>query len=177
MDAVKTIKHNGHTIDIHIDQDALSPRANDNIAEFHCSHRLYDIGDKGFNYFSGGECIDVANEARKQGDIVLPLYMLDHSGITISLSPFSCPWDSGQVGFVIVRREKMLKEFSGKIFTKRLKEKAIEIAKSEVEEYDQYVRGEVYGYVIDDYVDSCWGFFGLEECIEEAKASAEFLKV
>ena len=32
--------------------------------------------------------------------VILPLYLYDHSGITISTGPFSCPWDSGQVGWI-----------------------------------------------------------------------------
>jgi hypothetical protein len=35
-----------------------------------------------------------------QGLVILPLYLYDHGGITISCSPFSCPWDSGQVGWI-----------------------------------------------------------------------------
>jgi len=35
------------------------------------------------------------------------------------------------------------------------------------EEYDQYLRCEVYGYIIEDedgnHVDSCWGYYGGEE--------------
>jgi hypothetical protein len=34
------------------------------------------------------------------------LYLYDHSGITISTSPFSCGWDSGQVGFIYLTRQK-----------------------------------------------------------------------
>jgi hypothetical protein len=49
-----------------------------------------------------------------------------------------------------------------------------------------YLRGEVYGYEIvkkikcptchethEEDIDSCWGFYGLEYCITEAKADAE----
>ena len=32
------------------------------------------------------------------GFVFLPLYLFDHSGITMNTSGFSCPWDSGQVG-------------------------------------------------------------------------------
>lgn len=170
MDAIETIQYKNHTISIYPDDCAESPRSWDNVAEFHCCHRKYALGDKGFNYSSGSDCIEVAQNAQKQGDVALPLFLYDHSGITISLTPFSCRWDSGQVGFVIVRKEKMLKEFSAKRFTKALKDKAINIAKGEVGEYDQYLRGEVYGYKIDGDGDSCWGFYGMDYCIEEAKA-------
>ena len=171
MEPVQTISYKNHTISIHYDSNAESPRTWDNLAEFHCSHRRYSLGDKGFNYSSGSDCINAAKEAEKQGDIALPFYLYDHSGITISLSPFNCPWDSGQVGFVIIRRENMLKEFNSKRFTTFLKKRALNIAQSEVEIYDQFLRGEIYGYQIDDdNGDSCWGFYGQEECLNEAKS-------
>ena len=176
MEPVETINYKNHTISIHYDSDAESPRTWDNLAEFHCSHRRYSLGDKGFNYSNGQDCIEAAQEAEKQGDVVLPLYLYDHSGITISLSPFSCPWDSGQVGFVIIHREKMLSEFGAKKFSKSLKAKALKIAQVEVETYDQYLRGEVYGYKIDPNGDSCWGVYGQEECLNEAKSVVDSME-
>lgn len=48
---------------------------------------------------------------------------------------------------------------------------------AEVETYDQYLTGDVYGYVIESedgtVDDSCWGFFGLDHCIGEAKEAAK----
>lgn len=175
MEPVETTTYKNHNISIFPDENPESPRDWDNICEFHCSHRRYSLGDKGFNYSNSSDCISAAQEANKQGDIILPLYLYDHSGITISLSPFHCPWDSGQVGYVIVRREKMLKEFSAKRFTKSLKNKALIIAQGEVETYDQFLRGEVYGYKIDNNGDSCWGFYGQEECLEEAKSTVDWM--
>ncbi|AQT70061.1 hypothetical protein STSP2_03263 [Anaerohalosphaera lusitana] len=170
MEPVKTVTYKNHTIEIHYDTTAESPRSWDNICEFHCSHRRYSLGDEGLNYSNPQDCIKAAQAAEKEGDLILPLYMYDHSGITISLSPFSCPWDSGQVGFVIVRRKKMLEEFGRKKFSKSLKEKALQIVEGEVGTYDHYLRGEVYGCIIDGGEESCWGFYGQEECIEEAKS-------
>ena len=44
--------------------------------------------------------------------------------------------------------------------------------KDEVEVYDQYIRGDVYGFIIEDLqgnnVDSCWGFYGWEAAAEQA---------
>jgi hypothetical protein len=177
MEPVESIQYKNHTIQIFPDDCAESPRDWDNICEFHCAHRRYSFGDKGFNYSNGQDCIESAQQAKINGDIVLPLYIYDHSGITISLSPFSCPWDSGQVGFVIVRREKMLSEFSTKRFTQSLKAKALKIAQGEVETYDQYLRGEVYGYKIDGDGDSCWGYYGLEDCLTEAKSVVDSMEI
>ena len=172
--AIETIEYKGHTIEIFQDDCDCSPRENDNICIFHIAHRRYGFGDINHNDY---ESIKAAEkEALKNKDIVLPLYMYDHSGITISLSPFSCPWDSGQVGFVQIPRKKMIEEFSGKIFTKKLKEKALKIAAGEVSELDSYIKGEVYGYQIDEDGDSCWGYIGnIKYCIEEAKGSVDWI--
>jgi len=174
-DSVETIEYKNHKIEIFYDECGYSPRENDNMCVFHIGHSRYSFGDE--NY-TDRESIDEAfHEAKKAGDLVLPLYMYDHSGITISLSPFSCPWDSGQVGFVQVKRKEIIDNFGKKIFTKKLKQKAEEVAEMEVKEMDSYVRGEVYGYKIDeDEGDSCWGFVGdIKYCIEEAKSVIDYI--
>lgn len=102
--------------------------------------------------------------------IILPLYLYDHSGITISTSPFSCPWDSGQVGIIYISIKDVLKEFSRKKMSKQLRKKAIDLMMAEVKTYDQYLTGEVYGYMIEptdrnksiECDDSCWGFYGYD---------------
>jgi hypothetical protein len=47
----------------------------------------------------------------------------------------------------------------------------------DVKEYDSYLRGEVYGYVVDPNgpdEDACWGFVGdIDYCKEAANESAE----
>ncbi len=106
--------------------------------------------------------------------MVLPLYMYDHSGITIALTPFNCRWDSGQVGFVQVPRLKMMEEFSKKIFTKQLKEKGLLHAQAEVETLDVYIKGDVCGFVVDDHDDSCWGFFSVKDALEAARESIDY---
>ena len=171
-DVIETIEYRGHKIEIFPDMSPESPREWDNICVFHIGHRHYSFGDENYNDY---ESIKAAEkETKRNGDIILPLYMFDHSGITISLSPFSCRWDSGQVGFVQIPRKTMISEFGKKIFTQKLKKRALEIAQHEVSELDSYITGEVYGFVIDDDKDSCYGYLGdIKYCIEEAKNSVD----
>jgi hypothetical protein len=139
-----------------------------------CFHRRYNLGDK------HNMDIDELKEICKRKDVYsLPLYLYDHSGITISTGPFSCPWDSGQVGYIFVERDRFLKEFGFKKMTKKAKEILEAHLESEVEDYDNYLTGEVYGYMVEDEegncVDSCWGYNGeskyaLEEGVSVAKA-------
>jgi hypothetical protein len=48
----------------------------------------------------------------------------------------------------------------------------------EIANLDTYCRGEIYGYEVLDAdgneIDSCWGFYDLDECIAEAKGYADY---
>jgi hypothetical protein len=92
------------------------------------------------------------------------LYLYDHSGLSLSTEPFSNRWDSGQIGYIYVSREDVRKEFRVSRVTKSIEAKAERILLAEVEQYDLYLRGEVYGFEITDesgeVVDSCYGFYG-----------------
>lgn len=120
-------------------------------------------------------------EAARKRHLILNLYLYDHSGISMSCDSFigrahHAEWDSGRVGIIHVSHEKILAEYGGKRITKKTLAKAEKCLRAEVETYDQYLRGEVYGYrvfgpepepcdkcnhVADrEEVASCWGFFG-----------------
>jgi hypothetical protein len=117
----------------------------------------------------------------------LPLYLYDHSGITMSTGRFSCPWDSGQVGFIYVSKAKLRKEYGWKYVTEKRAQKIYEYLTGEVETYAQYLEGDVYGYVVEQYDsstdeweegDSCWGFYGqdCESIAENSGFSVEEVK-
>jgi hypothetical protein len=158
-------------IKIEQDTDASSPRLEfDNAAVFVCFHRRYKLGDK-HDYKDPSEFKSWLKE--NSGDIAIrvPLFMYDHSGLTVSTRPFSCPWDSGQIGEIYMTKETVEKEFGGDI------EKAKSCIEAEVSAYDQYLQGDVYGYVIEDengtQVDSLWGLYGRDYAIEAAKSAAK----
>ena len=80
--------------------------------------------------------------------------------------PFTCQWDTSFAGFVLVKRTK------GWSWTE---DKASVIAESEVEMWNQYLSGDVYGYNSEH--GSCWGFYGKEgmkDMIEDAKAEIDY---
>jgi hypothetical protein len=123
--------------------------------------------------------------------IILPLYLYDHSGITMRCSPFSCPWDSGQVGFIYCSMDKAREEWGGgnpAATDEEVRAAAIKCLTGEVKTYDSYLTGDVWGYVVErveydedgdevsrEHLDSCWGFVGEEEyCEQEAKDSVEY---
>lgn len=161
---------NMNTLKIIHDSSAESPREWDNFGTMICFHGRYDLGDK-HNYnaddYSGWEEMEKAIRTDYgKGAVILPLYLYDHSAVSISTSPFSCRWDSGQIGFIAVSKKDILENFGGKIVTQKTKEKAIKLLDAEVKTYNYYVEGDVYGFEIvdewDNQVDSCWGFYGLD---------------
>ena len=182
--AIETKRISDYLIEIFPDDSPESPREWDNLGTMICFHGKYELGDK-HDYdhrdYEGWDEMEAAIIKNEKAAVILPLYLYDHSGITISTSPFGCPWDSGQIGFVFVSKTKLLKEFGGKVVTQKLKEKATKILKGEVETYDQFITGDVYGYKISkvtvcseghehtEKVDSCWGFYGDDCCMEEAE--------
>ena len=180
MNAIETFEHNGKIIEIHQDEDARSPREDcGNLDVMVCLHKRYNLGDKHDYKFDNFKSWDeLKDQIIKDHDpiAIQPLYLYDHSGITISTSPFSCPWDSGQVGFIFIPRKAMLKEWSMKHTSKKLVAKAESFIKGSVECYDKYISGETYGYIIKEKDrkegDNCWGFYGIESVRAEAKAVA-----
>ena len=165
------------------DTDPESPRTWDNLGTMVCFHNRYELGDK-TDYRT--EDYDSWNELKEgiiknEGEVViLPLYLYDHSGITISTSSFSCRFDSGQIGWIFID-EKKLQSITGDS-SGHTDTNLEEIIDSEVKTYDQYLTGEVYSYSIyeietcdkghehKNVVESCGGYYGEEHCREEGES-------
>lgn len=165
-----------YTYRIKQDTDAGNPRHEcDNFGHCAFHHRRYNLGDK------GQPEMEEMKRLLASGDIIaLPVYMYDHSGLTVRTYPFSCRWDSGLLGWIYVTKSEVRKEYGVKRISKQLAEKVKRILKGEIETLDQYLTGDVWGYIIEDengeHVDSCWGFYGREYCEQEAKSMAEWLE-
>lgn len=150
------------------DENPLNPRTEfDNLGVMICTHKRYTLGDEHSFDFDNYNRWDEAEKALKNeydAAIIVPLFLYDHSGITISTSPFSCRWDSGQIGFILVSKETARKEYNVKRITKKILEKIKNCIKGEVETYNQYLTGDIYGFELIDndgkVIDSCWGFYG-----------------
>ncbi len=150
------------------DGNGESPREWNNMGTMVCFHQRYRLGDKheydARDYNGWDDFGNTLLETDYPGGVILPLYLYDHSGITMNTTGFSCTWDSGQVGFIIASAEKIRENFMAKRITKKVRERALALLVSEVNVYDQYIRGEVYGYTITDddgsHIDSCGGFYG-----------------
>jgi len=178
---------------IEIEQDMYpeSPRMWDNLGTIVCFHNRYTLGDKNdydsddYNGWDEMEKVIVKNE---DTSVILPIFMYEHSGITINTTGFSCPWDSGKIGFTFVSKEKVRKEYGVKRISKKLLERITGILVNEVKTYDQYLTGDVYGFKISkisecnlghehtEELDSCCGFYGQDYCLKEAESMVEYYK-
>ena len=70
-----------------------------------------------------GNAQEWVQERERNGDVVLPLYLYEHSGQRISLHPFGDRWDSGQVGYIWCSKEKAMEEWGEKPQTMQIKKK------------------------------------------------------
>lgn len=148
------------------DQFAEDPRSWDNLGTMLCCHRDYNLGDCNSNketelqlaeicrkYGKSDEEIDEMTFAEEvqfildQDDVCgLPLWLYDHSGISISTSR-QCSWDSSFVGLIFVEKDSYLAQMGLKedIYWKVRAEKTLE---SEIEIYNDFLEGNVCQWVL-----------------------------
>jgi hypothetical protein len=158
---ITTEEDRGYLITLDYDQDAESPREWDNLCTMTCWHQRQNLGDH--------QATDEEVARLKKMKYYAPLYLYEHSGSTISLRPFNDPWDSGQVGFIYVSVERLRENFGSKFTDEQVRT----LMEGEVQAYDQWLRGDVYCYSISkdgEYKDSCCGFFGEDDTMDEARS-------
>lgn len=158
----------GRKLRLVIEQDELleDPRSWDNLGTMLCCHRNYSLGDCNSNketeeqlaeicrkYGKSDEEIDEMTFAEEvqfilnQDDICgLPLYITDHSGISMRTYRFDA-WDSSFVGLIFVEKDFYLAQMCLKD-EEGWKEKAKETLKSEVETYSDFLEGNVYEWTL-----------------------------
>ena len=164
------IENEKYKLEIFDDLNPCSPREFDNLGTMVCFHRRYNLGDKTelkSSDFSSWE--ELENYLYKEEDafIAIPVFMYDHSGLWINTTGFSCPWDSGQIGYIYISKEKVRREYSCKRISKKLKKMIREMLCSEVDLYNDYLSGNVYGFTLTDKenaeeIDSSCGFYGTD---------------
>jgi hypothetical protein len=169
---IETIEYKSHIIHIRPDNDAENPRDTDNFGTMICFHKRYNLGDKHSMSIEGFKEWLKENEKKL---IILPLYLYDHSGITMRTNPFNDYWDSGQVGYIYIEKDKAKKEFKSEKLMKEHIDKIKENLIQEVDVYDKYIAGNICGFVIEEpnFEDSCWGFYDIKEAIRDAKGSID----
>jgi hypothetical protein len=181
----------------------------DNLGEMVCWHRKYILGDKKLNpqkrspqaflwdlvwAYEESDILEVlvdrvADEYRtvsvddlwplaEKFYVIAPCWLYDHGRVSMSRGS-QCMWDSGQVGFQYISLRKLRETYGVDLTEEQLRELGKKVLDEELEAYDQYLRGDVYGYVIEDAdgieVGSCWGYLGFQYAKDSANEVVEAL--
>lgn len=163
----------GYTVEIHPDDYCSTPR-----------DKEIDVGILAVNdrRVSGEETIDGEKYARliARRDVVwLPVYLYDHSSYAIGTNqdgyPFSCPWDTSHIGIIYADYARIRDRLGVSRVTTKVRKQVTAIFRSELETWCQWLNGYCYGFVIKDnsgeMINSCYGFYGMDHCLEEARVS------
>ena len=112
--------------------------------------------------------------------VILPLYLYDHSGLEMSTESFigkapHAEWDSGQVGWIYIDKDKFEKLYGE--FNEENIQTAIKDLAAEADLYSHYIAGENYSLAIfadGEQIESISGFTG--EYYDVLKEMSEYAK-
>jgi hypothetical protein len=127
-------------------------------------HRRLNLGK-----LNGDKAREYIEDAPENA-LKIPVYIYQHSGIALSTTPFSCPWDSGQVGIWIFTSEDLVNIYGEDNEDNRAK--ALDGVSGQLKYMNDLGDGNVWGYEIEDFdgevADSSWGFVG-DRAVEDMK--------
>jgi hypothetical protein len=163
------------------DPEPANPREWDNLGTMVCFHKRYNLGDepgRKHNFETPSQFMKFLEE-NEDKILVLPLYLMDHSGVSISVDDAvfrmvdSVGWDWGQVGWIYVAYEDIRKAYGVRRITRQVLERARQALIAEVEEYNKYLQGDVMGFVIEEHrpmecwdtIDSCFGLYDIDSLL------------
>jgi hypothetical protein len=134
--------------------------------------RFFNADDEKWDCFVGDALRHEVQRLMEKYYVTVPVFMYEHSGVSLSTAPFSCIWDSGQIGFIFADKLDRMLENTATEWTDDLQKKTIGLLESEINILDQYVSGQVYGFICEeteeeepderdwDYSAECYGFYG-----------------
>lgn len=173
--AIETINHNGWTIQVFTDPAPLNPRTTwDHLGTILYTSDRYLLGDKKVS-------LEEMQEIAQRDDVFcLPVFAYIHDNVMLDTGDKR---DSSQCGIIYVDKGKARREFEweDRPGLPGLKERVLEVFKTEIKEFSAYLSGSVYYYKITEplgIVDHDFGqFCDIDECIESAKAEADSMSL
>lgn len=187
MEAYQTEEYRGFELRVEYDPEPANPREEYcNVATFVCEHRRYKLGDEhnvesainelyvkyiGDPYeLSLNEQVGALIASHKV--VIRTIGMYDHGGVSIYLDSDMCPncyhqWDCGILGFAYIEEDTAYEQRLGNL--KDWENWANQVIEGEMEIYNAYLTGEVFGRVIEnldnsgDGDSSCWGYYGTSQ--------------
>jgi len=161
----ETRKNGNQILEIHTDEHPRNPREWSNLGIMACGHRDYILGDVQI------ESQEDYDGHVKKAAVALPLFLYDHSGLSILTGPNPFDergWDTSPLGVIYATREGIREYFDGDVPS----DEAIrEILEEEIEYYNKYLSGDCYRFVLyepkrcdlggdhREEIDSCGGFY------------------
>ena len=188
---IKEERIDNYIFKLYYDENPTDPREDYNLSKMVCFHKRYNLGDDHdlkSDDFDGWDEMEKYITGTENPIVIKPLYLYDHSGIAISTSPFGCRWDSGQIGFVYIRKEDVRNQFSIKRCGQNMVERCDVLLEGEVDTYGKYLQGQVYGYEIikvvvdedgnehEEGLERCGDYLDEEQCIHDAMVSLNWFK-
>ena len=190
MQPVDTFEHAGIRCDIYQDDTAGNP-----YDEYDCASRLLVLPEHARNYIGGepaprGDAYaSTAHGARylriMEGYAVVVPFRYDDYGSGGVRVYATTDDDERASGYVVVDHETVAREWDDNAEHGTAIERAEKCARAELEQFAQWVAGDVYGYVVADGTPeetSVWGFYGSDgmhdkpgsdDAWTEARAEAE----
>lgn len=197
-DILESIEYKGYTIQIVLDDDLLDPiQDHDMLGTQAYWHNRRNLGHdfKATSRMNPEEyMLSILNHEQQENNdfenipegkiremfnrshLVIPVFAYEHGGITIKAEENGIGWDnwdSGQLGFVYVSKSKIKQEYGN--LRKSTIEKVKKILIAEVQEYDDYLTGNGYGFQVlkdGEELDSCYGYLG-HDGKEQAESDAQ----
>ncbi len=145
---VITIK--GYDVEIDYERNAENPREYFGFSStLATAHHKYSFGGKELRHNANNLAQAIEWHLREQGltldDIIYhAVYLYDHSGISLSTTPFSCAWDSGCIGIVYAKRSDIRDEFGVRRISSQLQQKILNRLESELELTNKWLQGDVF---------------------------------
>ena len=177
---LKDSSGNRYKIEVDYDYNPDNPRKWGPVCHIMSIKGNWDIADEGLSFSREG-LLDMLDELKIDPNVVIkPIYMYEHSGQTIRLTPFGDPWDSGICGYIYAIKDEVIREI-GNATEENWKERAENAMDYEIKVYDQFISGDVYDFCVYqrdiieckstlngniwtteewDQIDSCCGFYG-----------------
>lgn len=172
---MEKFNYKGFTITIDNDEYLSNPREWDEVGTIYSNHRDYSPDDCRINTlmekYDVDSLADLTEKLTENKVPFLPIYAYIHSGISLSTSdesyPFNDRWDSGLFG-LIVGDKKKFDECFGDIKN---------YLRDQVELLNKYYNNDFYRFEVEDdegdTMDCCGGYCSEEDALSDAKESVD----
>ena len=154
-------------LEIWRDQDAINNREYSRFSTFVFSHGRYDLGDVAFTKAGtsgslfGDFVLQLLEVNLKISDVIYyPVSMYEHGNVRMFIGEVK-DFDTGHLGYVYATKSDVRSDF-GRI-TDKVKAKVASFFESELEDYTNYINGDIFGFtttINGEVTEAVGGFNG-----------------